>query len=297
MNGGLMAGRGLIVSLWLIISVLLPTLAVSQRRPNAGIQPFVAMKKETVAVFEFEAIGAAKAEATAVTDRVQSALASQGKFILVDRQQIDKIMDEQAFQQTVCTSQECVVKVGRILGVRRIVAGRLNKFGDQVWHVSAQLIDVETAETIRSASIPVRGDFFFLLNEAPIKLADQLSGPTTGQPAAESSVTQPKPKWGPRLVVGGLATSAVFLFAAQGAANDAAAAEKKGETDKYNEDKSHQATSNLFVSAGLLAATAGAIIWYLERTGTISTSRFPTSFEYSAGLAEETARTNANFGL
>ncbi len=151
--------------------------------------------KELVAIIEFAAEGASKAEVAALTDRLQDLLLRSGKFALVDRGQMDAILKEQAFQQTGCTSQECAVKVGKVLGVKKIVVGRVVKLGDTTWQLAAQLLDVETAETTRAESLPHRGDFFSLLDQATVTLAARLTGAAglAGAPVAQSQSAQQAP--------------------------------------------------------------------------------------------------------
>jgi TolB-like protein len=133
--------------------------------------------KDVVAVLEFDAIGASKPQASAVTDRLQDALLKQGRFTLVDRSQIDKILGEQAFQQAGCSSQDCAVQAGKVLGVRHIVTGRVTRIDDGTWQLAGTLIDVESAETLRAETIPHRGDYYSLLNGATVLLAERLGAP------------------------------------------------------------------------------------------------------------------------
>src|SRR5262245_46761620 len=74
-------------------------------------------ERELVAVLAVEAVGATALQASALGERLEEELLNTRRFRLVNRQQSDKILEEQAFQQTGCTSQECAVKVGQILGV------------------------------------------------------------------------------------------------------------------------------------------------------------------------------------
>jgi formylglycine-generating enzyme required for sulfatase activity len=162
--------------------VFWPTGPIAQQR-SAGAGPLPSSGKELVAVMEFAAVSATRDELAAITDRLQDALLKQGKFTLVDRSQIETLLKEQAFQQSGCTSQECAVRVGKVLGVKKIISGRVSKINDNVWQISAQLLDVETAETLRAEAISHRGDILSLLDQAVVALASRLAGAT----AASSS--------------------------------------------------------------------------------------------------------------
>jgi Curli production assembly/transport component CsgG len=154
--------------------------------------------KQAVAVLQFEGAGASDVEVSAATDRMQEELFALGKFTLVDRAQINEILKEQALQQTGCTSTECAVKVGRILGVRVLVAGKVTRLDDKHWLIAASMIDAETAETLRSTSIQYEGDYFGLLRDGmPILAAKVAGAPPPEEPGFVGriidSVTGPSP--------------------------------------------------------------------------------------------------------
>jgi hypothetical protein len=135
-----------------------------------------AAEKELVGVIQFDIEGGSKVEASAITDRLREELLRTGRFRMVDRSQLDDVIDEIALQQTGCTSQECAVQVGRVLGIRKICAGRVVKVSADMWLVSAQMIEVETAETLRAESVTHRGMFENLLGPGVADLAARLAG-------------------------------------------------------------------------------------------------------------------------
>jgi hypothetical protein len=108
---------------------------------------------------------------------------------------MEAVLNEQALQQAGCTSQECAVQVGQVLGVREIVTGRVTKITEEQWLVSAQMIDVETAETLRAESLRHRGDFFTMMDVTIVTLATKLSGAAAiaRQPAVPPAAAPPSP--------------------------------------------------------------------------------------------------------
>ncbi len=68
-----------------------------------------------------------------------------GKFRVVDRKNIDTILKEQGFSLQECTTDECIIKVGRLLVVEKIVTGNISKIGD-MYVIAAIITNVETAE-------------------------------------------------------------------------------------------------------------------------------------------------------
>jgi hypothetical protein len=138
--------------------------------------------KELIAVLDLDIQGATKEQGSALTDRLREELLRTGQFILVDRSQLQDVLKEQALQQSGCTSQECAVQVGRILGIRKIVSGKLTKVGENLWQVSGMLLDVETAQTLRAESVLHEGSFVGLLTQGAVSLAAKMSG-TVAPPA------------------------------------------------------------------------------------------------------------------
>lgn len=156
-------------------------------------------KPEIVAVLDLESRGASALEAAGLTERLREEILKTGRFTIADRSNIDAALNELALQQTGCTSQECAVRVGRFLGVRKIVVGRVIKYNSQRWQISAQMIDVETTETLQAESIIHEGDFVSLLRTGIATLASKLAGLT-----ATPVVPSPSPSRSPAVGVGDL---------------------------------------------------------------------------------------------
>jgi TolB-like protein len=197
---------------WLLVAV-----AVAM-----GQQP--APAKELVAVMDLESIGATKAQISACSERLREELLQTNRFRLIDRNEMAKVLDEQALQQSGCTSQECMVQVGKVLGVRRLITGRVTKVEDDLWMISGTLLDVESAETLRVSSVQHDGNFRTLLGPGIAALAAKLlvapggSAPiparataappaaTAAAPAAAPAPTaalapRPPARTGPRLAI------------------------------------------------------------------------------------------------
>ncbi len=135
--------------------------------------------QEFVAVLELDGVNASKSQLAALTEELRAQLLQSGNFRIVDRQQIDAILNEQALQQSGCTSQECAVRVGKILGVRKIIVGRVTKIEDKLWQLAAQMVDVESAETVRAVTVNQSGAFDVLLTDGVGSLVDKLTASTS----------------------------------------------------------------------------------------------------------------------
>jgi formylglycine-generating enzyme required for sulfatase activity len=154
--------------------------------------PLRAADEELVAVMDLVSQGARPEEAAAITNQLRTQLLKTGKFTLVDRSQIDAILKEQALQQTGCTSDECAVQVGKILGVRIIVSGNVTKLSDQVWQISVLMLDVESAKTLRAETETYEGSLVTVIRTGVPDLAARLAGIGAPAPAQQAAITGPQ---------------------------------------------------------------------------------------------------------
>jgi hypothetical protein len=119
--------------------------------------------KITLAVLTFEAkSGVSKGEASTLSDRLGSMLVATNVLIVIERGKMNTILEEQGFQQTGCTSTECVVEAGKLLNVQKMVSGTIGKLG-QTYTIDLALINVETAQIEESYFRNYKGEIDGLL--------------------------------------------------------------------------------------------------------------------------------------
>ena len=123
---------------------------------TSSIGAQVAEGKQTVALLEFEGRGISQLEAKTLTDRLMSEMVNTDAVIMVERNQMDEILNEQGFQQSGCTSSECAAEVGALLGVQNMVSGSFGKLGNS-YTIDAKMFSVETGATIRTVSKTYKG--------------------------------------------------------------------------------------------------------------------------------------------
>jgi TolB-like protein len=150
-----------------------------------------AQPKPLIAVLDLDVAGGTKEQALALSNQLRTEILKTGRFTVVDRSQIDDILKEQAFQQAGCTSQECAVEVGRILGIRQIVTGSVTRVADDLWQVTAQVTDVETAETLQAESLNHQGRYPDLLLNGMKNLAALLAKQAPREPVAKPAPPKP----------------------------------------------------------------------------------------------------------
>ncbi|MBU4445177.1 SUMF1/EgtB/PvdO family nonheme iron enzyme [bacterium] len=121
-----------------------------------------AQQLTTLAVLDFEGLGITESEAKALTNRLRSVLVNTGAYQVVERGKMDAILDEQGFQLSGCTSEECVVEVGQLLGVQKMLAGSISLVG-KTYSVEMRIIDIELGKIERSATYDIKEEIDQLL--------------------------------------------------------------------------------------------------------------------------------------
>ena len=127
-----------------------------------------------IAIVEFEGNGISQTEAIALTDRLRNELFRLGAFEVVERGMMETILTEQDFQMTGCTSNECLVEVGQLLGARQVVGGRISRVG-AMFTVSARVVDVQTGKLLGVSDYDIRGGLEEMLTVGMKQVAVMLS--------------------------------------------------------------------------------------------------------------------------
>ena len=106
-----------------------------------------------IAVLDLEPRGGLSAEEIlSLSDRLRGEFVETGKFTVLERSQMDQILKEQGFQQTgVCSDASCMVEMGQLLAVQKMVGGSVGKVG-KVFSVNLKIIDVKTGRIEKQIS-------------------------------------------------------------------------------------------------------------------------------------------------
>ncbi|NQV37223.1 MAG: hypothetical protein HQ509_04350 [Candidatus Marinimicrobia bacterium] len=110
----------------------------------------------TVAVLDFEGRGISQLEASTLTDRLATELGNTDAVILVERNQLESILEEQGLQQSGCTTDECVAEVGQLLGVQFMISGSINMIG-KTYTIDAKMFSVETGANVKTVNKTLKG--------------------------------------------------------------------------------------------------------------------------------------------
>jgi len=125
-------------------------------------------------VYDFEAVEPMKVVGLILTEALREALYNSGGFILVNRENILKIMDEYKLQESGAVDEAQAIKMGKWLAASEAVTGNLATLG-ATSILQVKRIDIKTLGTIALGSLkcPV-GQEDELLGQMPV-LAKKLS--------------------------------------------------------------------------------------------------------------------------
>jgi len=98
-------------------------------------------------------------------------LVKTGRFEVVERGLLNKIIDEQKLSMSGFIDEDSASKLGRLLGVKVIISGSVLKY-DNTMEVNARIIDVESASIITAEN--VRGGSATNLEDLVARMSDRI---------------------------------------------------------------------------------------------------------------------------
>ena len=116
---------------------------VREEKPAAAVPARPAGSKLNFAIADLAAQGVSASDSAVIADLLRGELVKTGAFTIIEKQNMDKVLSEQGFQQTGCTSEECAVKIGKLLNVQRMAVGSFGKLMDS-YILSIRVVNVET---------------------------------------------------------------------------------------------------------------------------------------------------------
>jgi len=119
------------------------TNAMPAKLPASSVRPHLA-------VFTFDEIAPQQPEqgwGASLAEMLSTALINSGNYRLVERKQLQKILEEQALGQSGALDAETAVVVGKIMSIDAIVVGSISALANAV-EADARILNVETGEAI-----------------------------------------------------------------------------------------------------------------------------------------------------
>ncbi|MBN2857255.1 MAG: hypothetical protein JXN63_02530 [Candidatus Delongbacteria bacterium] len=142
----------------------------------------------SVAVLDLKDKGPGESVASILTDILISHLSELNYFHILEREQLDNIIEEQGLQNSgLCDDNACLVKIGGIIGANKMITGSIGNIGT-VYSVSLRMFDVETAKNDNSVTLNkkcAKEELIGLVKEAANDLTKGLSKKMPSHPSAE----------------------------------------------------------------------------------------------------------------
>jgi hypothetical protein len=179
------AGPVLLLALW---AAFMPARAATA----GGPAPLAAAEagKINIAVAELKAEGTSASDAAVITGLLRNSLVKYDSISVVDKSNMDRILSEQTFQQTGCTTQECAVKLGKLLNVKCMVVGSFGKLLSS-YFLNVNLVDVESGRIISAESERVSN--IDEIERSVGNLANRIAIKATGKLGAQMTTSSPVP--------------------------------------------------------------------------------------------------------
>jgi len=126
-------------------------------------QYIIGQSKQTLAVLDLAGHGISQGEAVTLSERLITELLKTNKMALIERNQISEILSEQGLQQTGCTTVECAVEVGNLLGANYMISGTIGLIGKS-YTLDLKMFSVETGRLEKAVSDTYKGEIDGLIS-------------------------------------------------------------------------------------------------------------------------------------
>ena len=129
----------------------------------------------SVAVHTLEGHGISEDDAATLTDMLRNKLMDAGKYDVMERSQMEAILEEQSFKYSgVCNDKECMIEMGQALGIQHIIAGSIEKLG-KTYTIHVRMVSVETGKILNSVTHNYTGPIENLLSTEMSVVANRLA--------------------------------------------------------------------------------------------------------------------------
>ena len=133
----------------------------------------------TVAVYDFKGDGEAASYGNNVTTLVTAELTTETNLVMLERAELTKALNEQAFGISGMVSSDAAAKIGQITGAKVLVAGQVIKTGQDHLVIVANIIGTETGRLFADKVEGAADNLSALTSDLSRKIAQTISGQTT----------------------------------------------------------------------------------------------------------------------
>ena len=86
------------------------------------------------------------------SDMLITAMKRSGRFLLVERERLDRVLEEQALGQTGALDPNTRAKVGQVLGAQYIILGTVSEFGFKESEAQVPVEETKTSDVLKTAA-------------------------------------------------------------------------------------------------------------------------------------------------
>jgi TolB-like protein len=141
--------------------------------------PLFSQEKQSIAIARLISSGISQDEAISLTDALRSELGKTGKYQVIERTQMDAILQEQGFQQSgACNNEECALEIGKLLSVQYMVLGSIGMVGE-TFAINIRMVDIKTGKIENELTENYKGKVDGLLTDIIPRAAQKLAGTYT----------------------------------------------------------------------------------------------------------------------
>ena len=138
----------------------------------------------SVAVYDFKGDADAASYGNNVTTLVTANLTTETNLVLVERAELNKALNEQAFGVSGIVSSDAAAKIGQITGAKVLVAGQVIKTGANHLVIVADIIGTETGRLFADKVEGTSDNLMAMTSDLSRKIAQTISDQTTNLIAA-----------------------------------------------------------------------------------------------------------------
>lgn len=133
----------------------------------------------TVAVYDFRGDAEAAGYGNNVTTLVTADLTTETNLVMLERSELSKALNEQAFGISGMVSSDAAAKIGQITGAKVLVAGQVIKTGDNHLIIVANIIGTETGRLFANKVEGAADNLSDLTSDLSRKIAQTISSQAT----------------------------------------------------------------------------------------------------------------------
>ena len=131
--------------------------------------------------------GVTESDADLISDRLRAKLFETGKVGVMEREQMQEILKEQGLQNSgACNDEACLVQIGKLLGVQRLVTGTIGKIG-VMFMANIRMVDVQTGKIVKVVTKDINGQVEDVVSYIGIIAADIVSDVPQSTPVTNAS--------------------------------------------------------------------------------------------------------------